>query len=230
MNKYGTEFSKRVSDILALHTGYTDPIEETKKILYEMLEPTPDRGDMLYRYEHCIRTAENARRIALAEGLPVEQLVMAGILHDIGYKESESMGGFKVHQFVSADIASVYLDNINYDIDHREEIVTAIARHNLTDELPDDMTVFQMTVRDSDDIDRFDIIRTSMVLGDCVYEKTNCEIIEACNEAIKKAEWLKSLKRGTKTAREMFDRVCEKRIGLLKEILDQANKDLIAIR
>ena len=64
MNKYGTEFSKRVSDILSLYTGYTDPIEETKKILYEMLEPTPDRGDMLYRYEHCIRTAENARRIA----------------------------------------------------------------------------------------------------------------------------------------------------------------------
>ena len=226
MTGYGTKFSERVMNILNLHTSYTDPIEETKKILYEMLDPTPDRGDMLYRYEHCIRAAENARVIALAEDLPVEQLVMACLLHDIGYRESESLGGFKVHQFVSADIAKAYLDNIDYCKEYREEMVTAIARHNLTDELPEDMTVFQMTVRDSDDIDRFDIIRTSMVLAECVNEKTNCEILEACDKAIKKAEWLKSLKRGTETARKMFDKVCDKRIGLLNEIICQANKGI----
>ena len=224
MNTYGTEFSERVKNILELHKSYDDPVDETKKILYEMLDPTPERGDLLYRYEHCIRAGENARMIAEAENLPVEPLVIACLLHDIGYKESEPLGGFKVHQFVSADIARAYLENIDYDREYREEMIKAIARHYLTENLPDDMTVFQMTVRDSDDIDRFDIIRTAMVLGDCVHEKTNSEIIEECDKAIEKAEWLKTLKRGTKTAKEMFDKVCDKRIGLLKEILAQARK------
>jgi len=227
MNTYGTVFSERVENILKQHKSCTDPIEETKKILYEMLNPTQDRGDMLYRYEHCIRAAENARIIALKESLPVEQLVIASLLHDVGYRESENMGGFMVHQFVSADIAKAYLENIDYDIKYREEMITAIARHNLTEDMPEDMTVFQMTVRDSDDIDRFDIIRTAMVLGDCVFEKTNSEILEECNKALEKAFWLKSLKRGTRTAKEMFDRVCDKRIALLNEIISQAKKDLI---
>jgi uncharacterized protein len=224
MNTYGTVFSERVKTILESHKSYDDLTEETKKILYEMLDPTPERRDMLYRYEHCIRVAENARMIANAEDLPLEPLVITCLLHDIGYRESEPVGGFKVHQFVGADIARAYLENIDYDEKYREEMITAIARHNLTDTFPDDMTIFQMTVRDCDDIDRFDIIRTSMVLGDCVHEKTNSEIIDECNKAIEKAEWLKSLKRGTRTAKEMFDRVCDKRIGLLKEILDQARK------
>ena len=54
---------------------------------------TPDRGDMLYRCEHCIRVAENGKMLAKAEGLPEEPLVIACLLHDVGYRESDDYGG-----------------------------------------------------------------------------------------------------------------------------------------
>ena len=44
--------SDRVFEILARHTSCTNPIEETMELLREMLEPTPNREDMIYRYEH----------------------------------------------------------------------------------------------------------------------------------------------------------------------------------
>lgn len=224
MSIYGTVLSEHVQEVLKKHTDSRDLLNETKRLVYEMLDPTPDRGDMLYRYEHSIRVAENARLIAQEEEIPEEPLVLACLLHDIGYRESETLGGFGIHTFVGADIARSYLESIDYNREYREEMITAIARHNLTEEIPEDMTVFQMSVRDCDDIDRYDIIRTSMVLGDCVHEKTNVEIIESCDKAIEKTMWLMSLKRGTKTAKDMIEKVCMKRIGLLQEIQAQARK------
>ncbi len=213
-----------VSEIIKKHSNPTDYIEETKSFLYDMLDPTPDRGDMLYRYEHCVRVAENGKMLAKAENLPEEPLVMACLLHDVGYRESEKFGGFKTHNLVSADIAQAYLDAIGYDEKYKEEIILAVARHNATDKLPEDMSVFQMSVRDCDDLDRFDIIRISMTLGSCVHEKTNVEIIESCQQAIDLANWYKTLKRGTNTANELFQGLCDKRISLLQEIIAQAKK------
>jgi uncharacterized protein len=102
--------------------------------------------------------------------------------------------------------------------------VKGVARHSLHDTLPDDMTPFQMSVRDSDDIDRFDIFRTAMAVRDCVHDKVNSEIIESCNAAIEKAKWVMSLKRGTETAKQMMDENLKKRISILEDILRQAKK------
>lgn len=220
----GEVITEHVSEIIKKHSNPTDYIEETRSFLYDMLDPTPDRGDMLYRYEHCIRVAENGKMLAKAEGLPKEPLVMACLLHDVGYRESDRFGGFSIHHLVSADIAKAYLDAIGYDEKFRDEMVIGISRHNATDNIPEDMSVFQMSIRDCDDLDRFDIIRISMALGSCVHEKTNVEIIESCQKAIDLANWHKTLKRGTKTADELFKALCDKRISLLQEIIDQANK------
>lgn len=216
--------SERAKEIISRHNKPANVLEDAKAFLYEMLEPTPDRVDMLYRYEHCVRVAENGKMIAKAEGLPEEPLVLACLLHDVGYRESDNYGGFYIHNYVSADIARAYLEVIDYDPQYREEVIKAIERHNLTDNLPDDMTVFQMSVRDCDDIDRFDIIRTAMAIGDCTHEKTNVEIIESCEKEIDRAKWRISLKRGTKTADEIFVGNLEKRIALLQEIIAQARK------
>ena len=220
----GNVLTDKVCKIIKKHSKPTNYIEETKAFLYDMLDPTPDRYDMLYRYEHCIRVAENGKMLAKAENLPEEPLVMACLLHDVGYRESERFGGFQNHHLVSADIAKAYLDAIGYDENYREEMVLAIARHNATDKIPEDMSVFQMSVRDCDDLDRFDIIRISMTLGSCVHEKTNVDIIDSCQKAIDLANWYKSLPRGTKTANELFQSLCDKRISLLQEIIDQAKK------
>lgn len=220
----GFVFTDHIREIIRRHTKPEDPVADAKTFLYEMLDPTPDRGDMQYRYEHCIRVAENAKVIARAEGLPEEPLVIACLLHDVGYRESDAYGGFMIHHLVSADIAQAYLEQIGYDETYRQEMILAIARHPLTNLLPEDMTTFQMSVRDCDDIDRFDMIRIAMALDSCVREKTNVEIIEACEEEIDTANWRISLKRGTKTADEWFVRLMRKRISLLEEIIAQAKK------
>lgn len=70
------------------------------------------------------------------------------------------------------------------------------------------------------------MIRTAMVLGDCTNEKTNSEIIESCEKEIDKANWRISLRRGTKTADEVFVAQLQKRIALLQEVIAHARKGL----
>lgn len=214
--------SERALEILDRYNKTEDVIETTKKFVYEMLGPTPDRGDMLYRYEHSIRVAENGRMIAIAEDLPVTDTVAACLLHDVGYRECGD--DWRIHPQVSADIAAEYLARIGYDPDMAKEIVQGIGRHNLTDTLPEDMSVFQTTIRDSDDIDRFDIIRIAMSMGSSVHEKTNVEIIESCQKQIDIARWYMTLPRGTKTAKDMMDKELIQRIELLEQIIAQAKK------
>lgn len=152
---------------------------------------------------------------------------MACLLHDVGYRECETWEEHMKHHLVSADIAKRYLEAINYDEQATSEIVKGIARHNLTDRLPEDMTLFQMTVRDSDDIDRYDIIRTAMLLGECVNDKPYEEILESCDRAIDEAKWFMSLKRGTQTAQKLIQKECRHRISLLQEMKEQAKKGFV---
>ncbi len=222
METYGTVLSERALKILKQHEHDDKSMASVKAFLYDMLEPTPDRGDMLYRYEHSVRAVENAALIAEAEDLPKDNLMTACLLHDVGYRECGE--DYKRHPFFSADIARHYLENTGYHQEALHEMIKGIAFHNLTDNLPEGMSVFQMSVRDCDDIDRFGMIRTSMLLGDCVNEKTNKEIIASCNQAIDAANWIMSLRRGTRTAQDMINEICKKRIALLQDILTQANK------
>ena len=228
--EYGTVLSDRALTILKKHKGDDKSLASVKMFLYDMLEPTAERGDMLYRYEHSLRVAENGALLAEREGLPREELVTACLLHDVGYRECHKDEDFRRHQFISADIAGIYLKNIGYEEEILQEIVKAIVYHNLTDQLPVDITTFQMSVRDCDDIDRFDMIRTAIIIGDCVREKNNTEIMELCRGEINKAKWVMSLQRGTKTAKEMMNAQCMKRISLLEDIVKQAQKGFMAER
>ena len=221
---YGTILSDRVLAVLEKHKEDKPCLSDVKAFVYDMLEPTPDRGDMLYRYEHSVRVAENGTIIAEAEGLPREELRIACMLHDVGYRECRMFEDFQRHPFISADIANLYLRRIGFEGAMLQEMVRGIALHNLSDQLPEDMTPFQMSVRDSDDIDRFDMIRTAMILGDCTHEKTNAEILRCCEQQIESAKWSLALKRGTRTAEKMIREDCEKRIALLQDLIRQAKK------
>lgn len=220
----GTVFSKRAKKIILKHSKDEISIENTKVFLYDMLEPSKDRDDMRYRYEHSIRVSENGKMIARAEGLNEQDLVIACLLHDVGYRECMKIEDFSIHQFISADVARAYLTLIGYPSDRMEKMVRAISLHNLTDTLPDDMDAFEMSVRDSDDIDRYDVIRIALIAGSCVREKSNKEIIESCQKEIYRAAWQKTLRRGTETAEKLIGDFCDKRMALLEEIVNQAKK------
>ena len=214
--------SDRVFEILARHTSCTNPIEETMELLREMLEPTPNREDMIYRYEHSLRVARIGEMIAKESGFDVEPIVIGCLLHDVGYRECKTLEELHNHQIISANIARLFLENIRYDENISKKIVRGVKYHNLTDKLPDDITDFEMTIRDSDDIDRFDIIRSVMSAYSCVHDKNNEAIIANCKQQLEKMNWLLSLPRGTSAARRLMEECVSKRVFILNDIVRQA--------
>lgn len=217
-------FSKRAEKILNKYKDGADPVEASRKFLWEMLGPAPDRFDMTYRYEHSLRVAENAKIIAKEENLPEEPLVIAGLLHDVGYRECRTMEELSHHPEISAEFARIFLENIGYDPELSQKIVKGIRYHDCTDKLPEDLDAFEMTVRDADDIDRYDIIRFATGLRGEVDEKSHEEIIVSCCHQKDVLNWFRSLKRGTKTSRRMIDEICDKRTAFYDEIIKQARK------
>ena len=125
--EYGTVLSDRALTILKKHKGDDKSLASVKMFLYDMLEPTAERGDMLYRYEHSLRVAENGALLAEREGLPREELVTACLLHDVGYRECHKDEDFRRHQFISADIAGIYLKNIGYEEEILQETESQIV-------------------------------------------------------------------------------------------------------
>lgn len=112
METFGTVLSERALEIIMGHAHDDKSISSVRSFAYDMLGPTPDRGDLLYRYEHSLRAAENAAVVAEAEGLPKDDLIIACLLHDVGYRECRD--DFRRHPFFSADISKSYLEKIEY--------------------------------------------------------------------------------------------------------------------
>lgn len=224
MGRYEYVFTDRVKEILERYKGFEDPVETSKNFLREMLGPAPDRFDMTYRYEHCLRVSENAKAIAREENLSEEPLAIAGLLHDVGYRECKTMEELGFHATISADIVKAFFEKIGYDNEYVPRIIRGIAYHDYTDNLPEDLTAFEITVRDADDVDRYDIIRFATTLRGTVDEKSHDEIILSCLKEKDKLNWFRSLKRGTPTARRMINEIVEKRFAFYDEIIKQAGK------
>ena len=229
MKTYGTLLSQRTLAILKKHENDAQTAQAARSFLSDMLDPSPERPDMLYRYEHSLRVENIGRRIAKAENLPEEPFVMTCLLHDVGYAQCETLADFDAHQFLSADIALPYLTQIRFCGELLEEMVLAIARHPIRDVLPPDMTPFQISVRDCDNIDSLGMIRTAMLVGNCVNDKgtasvipmCSADIVKNCKKAIDKTRRQLTYPRGTQTAKVLFTQLAEKRIALLSDILAQ---------
>lgn len=65
----------------------TENIRKTEAFIKErfLSDAKGDQFDWTYRYEHSLRTAAIGQRIAREEGLNEEALIIACLLHDIGY-------------------------------------------------------------------------------------------------------------------------------------------------
>lgn len=170
--KYGQteEISERVMRLIREHEPEGDFVSQTLRFVRAVLRPesfgekrVPEKEiqhyDMQYRYDHTIRVAAIGREIALAEGLSCEPLVMACLLHDVGYPECKSFEELGKHPAFGAKIAGYFLEKIGYDAEMSKSICKAILIHDKFPCEDEDATVLEKTVRDADDIDRADAMR-----------------------------------------------------------------------
>lgn len=123
-----------------------------KQAFLTELEPAHGR----YRYTHTLRVAEIGRQIARAERLDEEALVLACLLHDVGYVRCRTQADYMDHGRLSAEMAAEFLAGQGYDTARTESICYGIRIHTLEEEKhPRPATALENTVGDADNIDRF---------------------------------------------------------------------------
>ena len=174
--------TKRLEKILKGYAPGRDPLSATHSFVKELLNPQPDRYDLTYRYEHSLRVALWGKRIAEAEGWESEPLVMACLLHDTGYLFCETMEEWNMHPTYGAEVARLFLEKIGYDAGLTEAICQAIRIHDKWNDVPEDATPFELSVRDADDLERFDIMRVCMIGRSDIGERSAQELIEVCEK------------------------------------------------
>ena len=172
--------AKRFKKILKGYTSGGTPVSATHSFVKDFLNPQPDRYDLTYRYEHSLRVALWGKRIAEGEGWDSEPLIMACLLHDTGYPFCETMEEWNMHPTYGAEVAQLFLEKIGYDEELTERICQAIRIHDKWNDVPEEATPFELSVRDADDLDRFDIMRVCMIGRSDIGERSARELIEVC--------------------------------------------------
>ena len=180
-------------------------IEQTREHLLRTLESgCEEMKNVPYRYEHSLRVAAVGREIARAEGFDEEAMVLACLLHDIGYARCRTPEEYDRHGALSADMAREWLTENGYDPEKTETICYGILAHTEHPEkLPRPCTPFEESVGDADNIDRFDAYRIFENLKWVKYDEMSIEEKrEHTEKAIDKLRKYKDLEFATKTGQE----------------------------
>lgn len=172
-----------------------------KRLLSELSE---ENG--YYRYTHTLRVADIGRKIALAEGLDEEMLVLGCLLHDVGYVLCKTDEDFGDHGRLCAQIAAEFLWEQGYDPAKAESICYGIRVHTQPEEeriRP--ATVLENSIADADNIDRFDAWRLSRRLCWDELEKCSCrELDELVRKRQRHTQQLRKEPFATGTAAAMW--------------------------
>ncbi len=209
------KISERVVHIIEGHHAEGNFVHQTLSFVRAVLAPESVGGvraagkeiqhyDMQYRYDHTLRVADIGREIARAEGISEEALVMACLLHDVGYPECKSFEELGKHPAYGAEIARRFLEKIGYHREISKSICKAILIHDRFPYEGEDATVLEKSVRDADDIDRADAMRICIRAYHDIGECPAWETQEVC---IKRLEEMKGLREricGTETAKFLW--------------------------
>lgn len=156
----------------------TEAILKTQEFIKEKYQIGSGEDKFQYRYEHTMRTAAIGQFIAREENMNEEALILGCLLHDIGYVDCITHEDYDTHGRISAKIAREYLESIQYDPTLIDTIVFGIYAH--TEEQPErKTTAFELSIADSDNIDRFDAYRLYEFLKFSDLEKKSSEEILA---------------------------------------------------
>lgn len=202
MKKYPAE-AKHLRHMLAACDKTQSPLKSACVFLKGFLRPSGYA--MQYRYEHCLRTAEWGRKIARQEGWDTEPLMIGCLLHDVGYPFCKTIEEWPFHAEISAQIAEMFLDAMGYHKAVSASICRAIAIHDQWMHVPADATPFELSVRDADDLDRFDALRLCLISHGHVQEKNAAEVQKICLKRLDELKEWHQRPCGTKTAAAMWE-------------------------
>lgn len=216
------QISERIMHIIEQQrqNSKKDILKQTLEFIRQILEL--DSGyDMLYRYEHSLRVAAIGRQIARKEALPEVPLIIACLLHDAGYPECTGMEDLNRHPAISAEIAKLYLEKINYEKEMTGTICRAIQIHDVVEDIPTDATPFELSVRDADDIDRADTMRMCIWGYHDIGENSAEDVINICHKRLELIEGSKNRICGTLTAKKIWLNKLEQHNNFYRSLLEQ---------
>jgi len=204
-------------------------IEKVEKFLWENLQKSLNYKDnthrsVAYRFEHSWRVANIGRFIAKEEGFDEERLVVACLLHDIGYSlEMINEDDYKNHGRNGAKIARPFLLELGYSKEEVEEMCYGIAIHvDNNADFTFQKTPFALSILDADNIDRFDAYRLYENLHLADYLNLTLEKqLEYVQKRISGLERLRSLNFATKTAQRLWIEKIDFQLEFMKKLEKQ---------
>ncbi len=205
----------------------TDVINATNEYIKELFLIDTEEDKFVYRYEHTLRTAAIGQKIAREEGLNEEALVLACLLHDIGYVECVTHEDYDTHGKISSRMAREYLESIHYDPEWIDTITYGILAH--TEEQPErKLTVFEISIADADNIDRFDAYRLYEFLRFSDLEKkTSSQMLELAQKRHHRLVELRDYPNGSKTADLMWKDKIDFQLGYYERLINQMSSAII---
>lgn len=120
-----------------------------------------DAAARSYRFRHTLRVAELVRRIARAEGLSEDALVVGCLLHDLAYSEvMPDEAAWRGHGRRSAALARPFVETLALPDADREALLFGIAIHvDDVSGFPGERSPLACSIGDCDNLDRFDVYR-----------------------------------------------------------------------
>ena len=143
-------------------TSTNDRLEEIARFVHDRLHEVASQRenpalDPEYRWQHTLRVSQYGRMIAEAEGVNVELVIPACLLHDVAHFEQDN---WNEHGRLGARIIRPFLAKLGYNHEETENICYSVAVHvdgRADFEHPE--TLESKVVSDADNIDRFGAYR-----------------------------------------------------------------------
>jgi 5'-deoxynucleotidase YfbR-like HD superfamily hydrolase len=170
-----------------------------------------------YRWEHTLRVAQWAKRLAVEEAADVNTCVVAALLHDVSHFVSED---YSRHGVKSGEIAKDFLSKKGHSESFIENVVYAVKCH--VAEL-NPKTLEAKILQDSDTLDRFGYVR--ILLFGKTSELANLETLK--QKALSSLAYLDKLEKGdfgpmwTKTGREKLRMLLDLNRSIQKGLLEE---------
>lgn len=179
-----------------------------------------------YRLAHSYRVANIGKVIAQNEGLNVEDMVIACLLHDIAYREEfKSEEDWLNHGRKSARIVREFLKEFDISEQRIHDICFAIAIHvDLKSDFEGEYTVFAQTVQEADNIDRLGAYRLYETLESVQFSKRPLEVqIRYVDDMIKTLNEYLSYELSTSTAALMWKKNVQFQLDYYTSLKNQFN-------